>query len=342
MDDVECDVCTQPYLPDGPRSPWVLGCGHTFCKECIEHLVGRLAAGTQLPCPTCRQEHPVVSRKCGKLNVTLARVVTGFGSTSMRSTPLPAPSGPSTVLAAQQRALLSPASVSQSHAASVPLAHAAPAFGAFAAPAAAQTTSPATASTRVLPSVGAAASLVRPPPAVAALAAAAVAYAPPPAAAAAPAFATLVAPAPVTGGPFSTAALRHASTDCFTAGCIGGCGFRHSAPRSTQLCRDWAVWRSGVHAGGNWCPRGPLCPFTHPHRHVIAMTDCPACPPHGGPARQTGTAHPSRLCSYTLGYPSGLRHGGARVGDAYSECLDWKAHCWCGRGVDCPRGHPMR
>jgi hypothetical protein len=86
---------------------------------------------------------------------------------------------------------------------------------------------------------------------------------------------------PSPGGQFASPILRHAATDClahFTGDpCKPPCAFRHTVRRGDGVpyCRDWVVWRHGD--AGQYCPAGARCPYAHPHRRIVALTDCPAC-----------------------------------------------------------------
>eukprot|EP00931_Biecheleriopsis_adriatica_P074303 TRINITY_DN48390_c0_g1_i1.p1 TRINITY_DN48390_c0_g1~~TRINITY_DN48390_c0_g1_i1.p1 ORF type:complete len:341 (+),score=56.37 TRINITY_DN48390_c0_g1_i1:56-1078(+) len=65
---MECPICLSPYsLPQ--RVPYVLGCGHSLCNQCIGHLT----RSRQLQCPTCRA---VSAESSVKLNYALRDVLT--------------------------------------------------------------------------------------------------------------------------------------------------------------------------------------------------------------------------------------------------------------------------
>ena len=47
--ELECAVCLEQF-----KDPKVLPCLHSFCKICLEGLVGRKGNAGKLNCPTCR------------------------------------------------------------------------------------------------------------------------------------------------------------------------------------------------------------------------------------------------------------------------------------------------
>ncbi|XP_037804054.1 uncharacterized protein LOC119598498 [Penaeus monodon] len=49
----ECKVCRSNYS-QGPKAPVALSCGHSTCRECLEHIYND---ARQLKCPTCRVVH---------------------------------------------------------------------------------------------------------------------------------------------------------------------------------------------------------------------------------------------------------------------------------------------
>lgn len=44
---IECTVCMNAFN-ETIHAPLVLGCGHTFCKECLDHVIN----GKKI-CPNC-------------------------------------------------------------------------------------------------------------------------------------------------------------------------------------------------------------------------------------------------------------------------------------------------
>ena len=54
---LECSVCCELY-DDQNICPRMLGCGHSFCTGCLEHLLTQ-AADNEILCPTCRDEFNV-------------------------------------------------------------------------------------------------------------------------------------------------------------------------------------------------------------------------------------------------------------------------------------------
>ena len=46
----ECCVCFESYQKKGPKCPKVLPCVHTFCAQCLTHLIHR----GKIKCPECR------------------------------------------------------------------------------------------------------------------------------------------------------------------------------------------------------------------------------------------------------------------------------------------------
>jgi hypothetical protein len=144
-------------------------------------------------------------------------------------------------------------------------------------------------------------------------------------------------PAAAPGGAFGSKAMRHAATDCLhdcPPWARGACGFRHAAP-SRVFCTDWVVLND---FNGPYCPRGPGCPWAHPHHKAVFLTDCPAC----APGARGGRPFP---CAYTgNGLPSTLRHTpGAKPLAARGLCADFAplAGKKCPRAHACPHVHVM-
>ena len=56
MDAISCVLCGEAYQTTEPRTPCILPCFHTFCRQCLVGW-GRQAAGADggFSCPTCRQ-----------------------------------------------------------------------------------------------------------------------------------------------------------------------------------------------------------------------------------------------------------------------------------------------
>lgn len=192
-----------------------------------------------------------------------------------------------------------------------------------------------------------------------------------------------LSPPPVASGQFGSDQARRAATDCLTPNCAGGCGFRHAitpaARANTAYCRDWCVRRPGN--TGQYCPRGAVCPFQHPHRTIVKLTDCPACllaaAARDDPSNQQyqyilrsfrdpGTsdaawtqsvayaAQPAhKRCLYTAGMESSLRHStpvfahqSLIIRKAASNvsslyCDVWRGNGVCVKGEDCQQIHLM-
>jgi tripartite motif-containing protein 56 len=55
---ISCPLCEEPYATEEPRTPCVLPCFHTFCRECLGGWAAKggadAAAEGELSCPTCR------------------------------------------------------------------------------------------------------------------------------------------------------------------------------------------------------------------------------------------------------------------------------------------------
>ncbi|XP_044732242.1 E3 ubiquitin-protein ligase SHPRH [Chrysoperla carnea] len=50
-----CPICTNPL-----QDNWsILQCGHSFCLECIHHLLSKYCSGTDLTCSVCRRQQPI-------------------------------------------------------------------------------------------------------------------------------------------------------------------------------------------------------------------------------------------------------------------------------------------
>ena len=54
IDATICSICMHSFSSDaqGPHTPKVLPCGHTFCKECVDALAAQ-AAGS-IKCAVCQ------------------------------------------------------------------------------------------------------------------------------------------------------------------------------------------------------------------------------------------------------------------------------------------------
>lgn len=166
-----------------------------------------------------------------------------------------------------------------------------------------------------------------------------------------------------------TDATRHAMTDCLDerhGGCQRGssCGFRHGVQmRFQSYCKDWCAWRAG--AGGPCCPRGAACNFQHPHRRIVALTDCPEllkqsqrvgaariC--HSGTAGAGAGGPATCPCEYTAGMHSSLRHSvhlaqaaaatraaGGSGPSRLPACPEWINGDLCPMGAACRKLHTM-
>uniref|UniRef100_UPI00358EBBF7 zinc-binding protein A33-like n=1 Tax=Myxine glutinosa TaxID=7769 RepID=UPI00358EBBF7 len=67
-DYLTCDVCLQLF-----KKPITLGCGHSFCRECVDKFWESRAGTTACICPSCREVFP--QRPQPKKNVILANLV---------------------------------------------------------------------------------------------------------------------------------------------------------------------------------------------------------------------------------------------------------------------------
>lgn len=316
-EECECPICHGEFKAEGAAQPRVITCGHSLCTDCLHNLsVAR--TGSSYKCPVCREPILLNSHnKPGNINFALVDRLRKLESQRAAAA---APS---------QVAVVAPAAAAPS--------------ATFPAPSAVM--QPITASAQVAAAPAGQTAAVR---AVTAFAAAAP---PPPGAdaqAVPPAAVMPLLPAPSLLGAFVNVAARIAATDCIHAtpsGMCGGtqggvCGYRHRVPISgpsggiagggESYCPDWCLWRFS--AGSQFCPRGAGCPKPHPHRRVVALTDCPASVSH---RRGVGTACAAQRCNYTGGLPCALRHAD---GASNAVCLPWtQGHCPA--GIACGQLH---
>jgi tripartite motif-containing protein 56 len=73
---ISCNLCGDPYQTEEPRTPCILPCFHTFCRQCLEGWSRQGAAGGDdgFSCPTCRQACPT-SAAALQINFALMAVV---------------------------------------------------------------------------------------------------------------------------------------------------------------------------------------------------------------------------------------------------------------------------
>ncbi|XP_055359948.1 E3 ubiquitin-protein ligase RNF186-like [Betta splendens] len=57
-EDHECKICYNDFDAER-RAPKLLGCAHTFCRECLDALHSREGRGWRVGCPVCRHRTPV-------------------------------------------------------------------------------------------------------------------------------------------------------------------------------------------------------------------------------------------------------------------------------------------
>lgn len=57
-EDHECKICYN-YFDLERHTPKLLGCSHTFCRECLDALHSREGRGWRVGCPVCRHRTPV-------------------------------------------------------------------------------------------------------------------------------------------------------------------------------------------------------------------------------------------------------------------------------------------
>lgn len=57
-EDHECKVCYN-YFDLDRHTPKLLGCSHTFCRECLDALHSQEGRGWRIGCPVCRRRTPV-------------------------------------------------------------------------------------------------------------------------------------------------------------------------------------------------------------------------------------------------------------------------------------------
>jgi SpoVK/Ycf46/Vps4 family AAA+-type ATPase len=134
---------------------------------------------------------------------------------------------------------------------------------------------------------------------------------------------------------FSSPDERRSATDCATHDDIRNdgirtCPFRHvHFIRKLDYCKDWVKLRD---EGAPFCPRGKTCSWPHPYHKIVQSTDCPSCPP---------TSTNGKICKYTDGAPSLLRHIGTsdKPPCKYFSSLPGKTSCPSER--NCTYAHPM-
>ncbi|XP_030847003.1 tripartite motif-containing protein 2-like [Strongylocentrotus purpuratus] len=64
---LECPVCLNTFT-----DPKILSCSHTYCKACLENLLGCNGNDQMLRCPVCRAETQVPNQEVSKLPASLA------------------------------------------------------------------------------------------------------------------------------------------------------------------------------------------------------------------------------------------------------------------------------
>ncbi|XP_030847006.1 tripartite motif-containing protein 59-like [Strongylocentrotus purpuratus] len=64
---LECPVCLNTFT-----DPKILSCSHTYCKACLENLLGCNGNDQMLRCPVCRAETQVPNQEVSKLPANLA------------------------------------------------------------------------------------------------------------------------------------------------------------------------------------------------------------------------------------------------------------------------------
>lgn len=57
-EEYECKICYS-YFDLDRHAPKLLGCSHTFCRECLDTLHSREGRGWRIGCPVCRHRTPV-------------------------------------------------------------------------------------------------------------------------------------------------------------------------------------------------------------------------------------------------------------------------------------------
>lgn len=65
-EEYECKICYN-YFDLDLHLPKLLGCSHTFCKECLETLHSREGKGWRVGCPVCRHRTPVPEYRVSNL-----------------------------------------------------------------------------------------------------------------------------------------------------------------------------------------------------------------------------------------------------------------------------------
>ncbi|KAH7678489.1 hypothetical protein AAVH_41610, partial [Aphelenchoides avenae] len=76
----ECPVCLELFT-----EPKVLGCGHCFCKKCINATPRGFAGAMKVTCPECRQESSVPVAGF-PTNYRLLDIVSNLESVGFRNT----------------------------------------------------------------------------------------------------------------------------------------------------------------------------------------------------------------------------------------------------------------
>eukprot|EP00696_Hemimastix_kukwesjijk_P001432 gnl/Hemi2/11801_TR4050_c0_g1_i1.p1 gnl/Hemi2/11801_TR4050_c0_g1~~gnl/Hemi2/11801_TR4050_c0_g1_i1.p1 ORF type:complete len:856 (-),score=168.63 gnl/Hemi2/11801_TR4050_c0_g1_i1:10-2577(-) len=87
---IECSVCLENYRADGPKTPALLDCAHTFCTDCLTSL---LSPTRSVTCPTCRTV--CVVGEVLKKNFALLEILSAMAEAPAqqpRPTPPPPPS----------------------------------------------------------------------------------------------------------------------------------------------------------------------------------------------------------------------------------------------------------
>ncbi|XP_034558804.1 E3 ubiquitin-protein ligase RNF186-like [Notolabrus celidotus] len=65
-EEYECKICYNDFDLD-LHIPKLLGCSHTFCKECLDTLHSREGRGWRIGCPVCRHRTPVPEYRVSNL-----------------------------------------------------------------------------------------------------------------------------------------------------------------------------------------------------------------------------------------------------------------------------------
>jgi hypothetical protein len=82
---IECNICCEPFKENGPKSPYLLICGHTFCFNCLSSLKSTFnndSTTSTILCPTCREPTSYSVMHPLRRNYQLIELLSQFGKFS--------------------------------------------------------------------------------------------------------------------------------------------------------------------------------------------------------------------------------------------------------------------